>query len=84
MDNAKKMTEFKNVQWCDDTFSCIEDADAMVILTEWNEFRALDLKKVKLLLKQPVIVDLRNIYREKIMQNEGIKYFGVGRGKSDK
>ena len=56
----------------------------MVILTEWNEFRALDLKKVKLLLKQPVIVDLRNIYREKIMQNEGIKYFGVGRGKSDK
>ena len=84
MDNAKKMTEFKNVQWCDDTFSCIEGADAMVILTEWNEFRALDLKKVKLLLKQPVIVDLRNIYREKIMQNEGIKYFGVGRGKGHK
>ena len=82
MDNAKKLNNFKGVKWFNDTYSCIRGADAMIIITEWNEFRALNLKKIKLLLKDPIIVDLRNIYREKFMREEGFKYISVGRGKS--
>ena len=82
MDNAKKLNNFKGVKWFNDTNSCIRGADAMIIITEWNEFRALNLKKIKLLLKDPIIVDLRNIYREKFMREEGFKYISVGRGKS--
>ena len=59
---------------------CIADADAMVILTEWDEFRALDLDRVKAALKSPVVVDLRNIYRPDDMAAKGFQYFGVGRG----
>ena len=63
-----------------DPYGCITDADAMVILTEWDEFRALDLDRVKAALKSPVVVDLRNIYRPEHMADKGFRYFGVGRG----
>jgi UDPglucose 6-dehydrogenase len=55
-------------------------ADAMVILTEWDEFRALDLDRVKKTLRSPVVVDLRNIYNPADMDESGLTYVSVGRG----
>ena len=80
MKNAKKMVEFTGVKWKKNTFSCINNADAVVIITEWNEFRALDLNKVKKVLNEPLIIDLRNIYRYHTMIEAGIKYVSIGRG----
>jgi UDPglucose 6-dehydrogenase len=60
MENARG--ELPDVTWCEDAYAAIEGADAMVILTEWNAFRALDLKRVRNLLLRPVVIDLRNAY----------------------
>ena len=76
MKEAKKHFE---VEWCNETYETLEGADGLVILTEWNEFRALDLGKVKSLLKQPLLVDLRNIYRPDMMADAGFHYVSVGR-----
>ena len=80
MNNAKQMAEFDGVIWKENTFSCIENTDAIVIITEWNEFRALDLIKIKKSLNNPIIIDLRNIYKHDSMREAGIKYISVGRG----
>ena len=82
MNNAKTMSEFDGVIWKENTFSCIENTDAIVIITEWNEFRALDLIKIKKSLNNPIIIDLRNIYKHDSMREAGIKYISVGRGDS--
>ena len=63
----------------DDAYAAIEGADALVIVTEWDAFRALDLDRVKALLKTPVIVDLRNIYRPEDARKRGFTYISVGR-----
>jgi UDPglucose 6-dehydrogenase len=63
----------------DDAYAAIEGADALVIVTEWDAFRALDLDRVKSLLKSPVIVDLRNIYRPEDARKRGFTYVSVGR-----
>ena len=68
------------VELCGDAYSCITGADALVIVTEWNEFRALDLKRARKLLRTPVVVDLRNIYRPDEMARLGFTYTSVGRG----
>ncbi|HEY5049159.1 MAG TPA: UDP-glucose/GDP-mannose dehydrogenase family protein [Rhizomicrobium sp.] len=68
-----------DVELCDDTYQALEGADGVVILTEWNEFRALDLVRVKSLLARPLMVDLRNIYRPKQMAEAGFAYFSIGR-----
>jgi UDPglucose 6-dehydrogenase len=60
-------------------YDALEGADGVVILTEWNEFRALDLAKVKATLKTPLLVDLRNIYQPALMEQAGFKYISVGR-----
>jgi len=52
----------------------------VVLVTEWDQFRALDLDRIKLLMKQPVLVDLRNIYRPEDMKHRGFRYMGIGRG----
>lgn len=67
------------VELCDSAYACIDGADAMVLVTEWNEFRALDLKRVKALLRAPVVVDLRNVYRPEEMERLGFTYLSVGR-----
>ena len=67
------------VTFHDDAYSALEDADALAIATEWDAFRALDLDRVKKLLKAPVIVDLRNIYRPEDMRKHGFTYVSVGR-----
>jgi UDPglucose 6-dehydrogenase len=57
----------------------LEGADGVVILTEWNEFRALDTARMKILLKTPLMIDLRNIYRPSQMAAAGFTYVSVGR-----
>jgi UDPglucose 6-dehydrogenase len=67
------------VTFHDDAYSAIEGADALAIVTEWDAFRALDLDRVKSLLKQPIIVDLRNVYRPADVRKRGFAYISVGR-----
>ena len=67
------------VIWCRDSYDAMSGADALVILTEWNEFRALDLARVKGLMKTPLIVDLRNIYEPAEVAAAGFRYVSVGR-----
>ena len=68
-----------DVTWCDGAYDALLDADAVVILTEWNQFRNLDLDRVKALLKAPVFVDFRNIYDPREMAEAGFAYTSVGR-----
>ncbi len=69
----------KGVEYAEDEYDAIRGADIMVIVTEWNQFRALDLDRVKALLGSPKIADLRNIYEPKEMREMGFDYVGVGR-----
>jgi UDPglucose 6-dehydrogenase len=62
-----------------DPYACMDGADAVVILTEWEQFRALDFDRVKRTLRSPVIVDLRNIYNPADMRQMGFTYVSVGR-----
>jgi UDPglucose 6-dehydrogenase len=77
MAEARKL--MPDLATADDPFSCIAGADAMVILTEWDQFRALDLDRVKSLLRRPVVIDLRNIYNPAAMAEKGFAYVSVGR-----
>ena len=67
------------VSFAEDAYSCAEGADAVVIVTEWNAFRALDLKRLHTVMRTPVLVDLRNIYDPAIAAQHGFAYQGVGR-----
>jgi len=77
MDEAKKL--LKDVVFCASAYEAMEGAHALVIITEWNEFRALDLARVKALLKSPTVVDLRDIYKPDDMAESGFYYFSIGR-----
>ncbi len=77
VDNAKKI--LKDVKLFDDPYETIRDCDALIIVTEWDEFRNLDMRAVKVLLKRPIIIDGRNIYDPKELNELGFKYFGIGR-----
>ncbi len=77
MNEAKVL--LNDVSWCDDAYKAMAGADAVAILTEWNEFRGLDLSRIKALLKSPIVVDLRNIYNPEEMEDAGFAYFCVGR-----
>jgi UDPglucose 6-dehydrogenase len=77
MEEAKH--SLPGVEFANDEYEVIEGADALVIITEWNQFRALDMEKVKSLLKSPKIADLRNIYEPEDMRELGFEYIGVGR-----
>ncbi len=68
-----------NVTWCSDAYAAIKGADVAVLITEWNEFRALDLRKVKSLMQQPVMVDLRNVYKPDEIRAAGFSYTSIGR-----
>lgn len=67
------------VKWCDGGYETMEGAEAVVIITEWNEFRLLDLERVKSLLRQPLMIDLRNIYDPNEMAAAGFVYHSIGR-----
>ncbi|WP_300377529.1 UDP-glucose/GDP-mannose dehydrogenase family protein [Henriciella sp.] len=77
MEEARKMMD--GLVYADDAYGAIEGADAMVIITEWDQFRALDLDRVKDTLKGDVVVDLRNIYSPEDMSKRGFDYTSVGR-----
>jgi UDPglucose 6-dehydrogenase len=77
MDEAKKL--LPDLDYCGDAYQAIEGADALVLLTEWNEFRALDLVRVRSLLRAPVVIDLRNIYQPEEMTDAGFVYHSIGR-----
>ena len=77
MKEAKKL--LKDVIWCNDAYEAVTGADAVALLTEWNEFRALDFARMKAALKKPVLVDLRNVYRPEDVKAAGFSYFGIGR-----
>ncbi len=77
MDNAKKV--MPELTYCEDTYEVAQDSDALIFITEWNQFRSLDLDKIKSLMKTPIIVDLRNIYHPEKMRERGFHYTSVGR-----
>ncbi|MBS0532540.1 MAG: UDP-glucose 6-dehydrogenase, partial [Proteobacteria bacterium] len=66
--------------YCRDAYDCAEGASALVIVTEWEQFRALDFDRLKAVMAKPVLVDLRNIYRPDELTRHGFVYEGVGRG----
>ena len=68
-----------DVIWCQSCYEAIEGADILVILTEWNEFRALDLSYLKKMLRYPIVIDLRNIYGPNEMAAVGLCYYSIGR-----
>ena len=68
-----------DVHFAEGPYQAVEDADVLVILTEWDQFRALDLKRMKTLMRRPLLVDLRNIYRPHQARNDGFEYVGVGK-----
>lgn len=79
MEQAKAVLP-TGVTYCGDAYECVAGADAAVIVTEWNIFRALDLDRVKAAMAAPVLVDLRNVYRAEQVRAKGFSYADVGRG----
>ncbi len=77
MEQARPL--MNKVEFCNDPYQCVAGAQALVIVTEWDAFRALDMKRVKAALAQPVVIDLRNIYRPEEMRRLGFTYASVGR-----
>ncbi len=77
MDEAREMLD--GVNWCESSYEALEGADVVALVTEWNEFRALDLERVKVSMSSPVMVDLRNIYNPEEMVDAGFEYYCIGR-----
>ena len=77
MGEARKY--LSNIEWVSDAYSVMPNADALLVLTEWNEFRVLDFERIKSLLKAPLIIDLRNIYAPAELAALGFTYHSVGR-----
>jgi UDPglucose 6-dehydrogenase len=77
MEQAKAV--LGDIAFCDDPYTCAEGADALVIVTEWEQFRALDFARLKAVMAQPVLVDLRNVYSPDEMARHGFRYVSVGR-----
>jgi UDPglucose 6-dehydrogenase len=71
-----------DVKYCSNAYEACDGADALVLMTEWNEYRALDLDRIKVLLKEPIFIDLRNVYPEGMMTEKGFRYHSVGRRSS--
>ena len=78
MDNARDLMPF--IEYVADAYEVAEGADALVIVTEWNEFRQLDFDRLKKLMRTPVVIDCRNVYDPEVLERHGFSYVGVGRG----
>jgi UDPglucose 6-dehydrogenase len=76
MEQARQV--LAGIEFCDGPYACAKDADALVIVTEWEQFRALDFERLRAVMKQAVLVDLRNVYHPEELQ--GFAYYGIGRG----
>jgi len=77
MEQAKP--HLPDLTYCSSAYDAANGADAVVIATEWEQFRALDLERLRLVMAQPVIVDLRNIYRSDEMERANFRYLAIGR-----
>ena len=80
MEQAKPL--FPGAEFADDSYSAAEGADALVIVTEWDEFRALDLERLAGTMRGRVLVDLRNVYDRSDAEGAGFEYYGLGRGRN--
>ncbi|HIC93040.1 MAG TPA: UDP-glucose/GDP-mannose dehydrogenase family protein, partial [Anaerolineae bacterium] len=78
MENAKRI--LKDVTYCSSAYEVAEGSDALIVVTEWNEFRQLDMARIKGAMRQPVLIDGRNIYDPQKMREMGFIYRGIGRG----
>jgi len=78
MDNAKELMPF--IDYVSDAYAAADGADALVIVTEWNEFRQLDVERLKKIMRSPVVIDCRNVYSPEDFEEHGFTYVGVGRG----
>ncbi len=79
---ASALPELRGVTFASDAYDCVRGADAVAIVTEWNEFRNLDLRRMKRFMRRPVLCDLRNIYDPEEATAAGLRYTGVGRGRA--
>ena len=77
MDEAKEL--LTDIEWCSDSYEAAQDADALVIITEWNEFRALSISRLAEIMKSKTLIDMRNIYNADDMRERGFHYVSVGR-----
>ena len=77
MEKAKKI--LKDVAYCNNPYDVAKDSDALVIITEWNEFKEINLKKIKSLMKHPLIIDGRNMYSPEALKKQGFVYISIGR-----
>jgi UDPglucose 6-dehydrogenase len=77
MENTKKI--LPDSTYCQDEYDTAKDTDALVLLTEWNQFRNLNLNKIKKLMKNPILFDLKNLYEPNKVKQKGFKYYGIGR-----
>jgi UDPglucose 6-dehydrogenase len=80
MPKARTLPELRGVEFAADAYAAASGADGLAIVTEWNEFRNLNLKRLKKLMRRPVLCDLRNIYDPAEVEAAGMRYVGVGRG----
>ena len=80
-DEAKSeaMSLLKNVLFANTPYECVDNADAVVIVTEWDQFRALNLPKIRKKMLSPVVIDFRNIYDEEFICKEGFEYYSIGK-----
>jgi UDPglucose 6-dehydrogenase len=79
MEESRKVLNSSKMEYCSNSYDVADGSDALVFITEWNQFRKLDMEKIKELLKQAIIVDLRNIYDPQKMRDMGFHYVGIGR-----
>jgi UDPglucose 6-dehydrogenase len=78
---SKAKTIFNNVIFCRDVYDLAKDCDCLVLITEWNDFKNIEFKRIKKIMKQPIIFDGRNLFEKDKLQRLGFKYIGMGKGK---
>jgi UDPglucose 6-dehydrogenase len=78
-DNFRKMYDLNNITYCNSMYDAVKNADALIIVTDWNEFKMPDFEKVKCLMRSPVVFDGRNLYNVQKVHEKGFEYFGLGR-----
>jgi UDPglucose 6-dehydrogenase len=79
VENAKKM--FKGITYCSDPYAVARGCDCLLLLTEWDEFRKIDMSKISQSMRQAVLFDGRNFFDRREMEQAGFEYFGIGRGR---